>query len=419
MMALEDSNAVPAERGEGKSLVDIMVFDDDAYVAGMFTAVCEDLGYSTDRSYNGYTAVADIRRLKPRLVILDIMMPGMDGLSLCKLLRSDPETAAVKIIVASGKPFAEDRQEAERCGADLFLAKPFDPAKLRAAMKLLGAPESAPAGRARTRPTAFQVQVWGCRDSAGDAETEPTFCLSADLGDRVLVLDAGSGAIGLAAAMGALAKETWILLSRQEPRHVSGLPHLFALPNAGGTLKVAGPGNTRESLRDVLSRLLSAPPPPTLRLLTLSEAAFQLGDGVRVWAMFTRHPGAAMAFRVENRGKVLVYCPFNELEIDDDIQTDFGEKLGRFIRGADVLIHDARYDDADYASNRGQGHGCVRQAMELALREGVRKLVLFNLAPKYPESHLSRMLDEARKKAAAGLYPFEIDLARPGDIIGV
>lgn len=418
-MAMKDMDAKPPERTGGKSLIDVMVYDDDVYVAGMFTAVCEDLGYSVDRSYNGYTAAADIRRLKPKVVIVDIMMPGMDGLTLCKLLKSDPETAAVKIIVASGKPFAEDRQESERCGADFFLPKPFDPAKLRAAMKLLGAPDSTHAGSASPRPTAFQVQVWGCRDSAEVAEKDPTFCLSADLGDRVLVFDAGSGAIGLAAAMRALAKETWVLLSRQESRHVSGLPHLFALPNVGGTLKVAGPGNTRESLHDVLSRLLSAPPPPSLRLFTLSEAAFQLGDGVRVWAMFTRHPGAAMAFRVENRGKVLVYCPFNELEIDDDIQTDFGEKMGRFIRGADVLIHDARYDDADYASHRGQGHGCVRQAMELALREGVRKLVLFNLAPEYPQDHLSRMLDEARKTAATGKYPFKVDLARPGDIIDV
>lgn len=66
----------------------------------------------------------------PAMLILDIMLPGMDGLSLCKLIRSIPKLAGLKIILLTGRHFEDDKRRADAVGADLLMRKPFQAADL-------------------------------------------------------------------------------------------------------------------------------------------------------------------------------------------------------------------------------------------------------------------------------------------------
>lgn len=391
---------------------DVLIFDDDAYLAGMFSAVFEDLGFTTQRFYSGYGALEAVRRHAPRMVVADIMMPGMDGLSLCRKVKSGPNAGEIKVVVVSGKPFAEEKAEAERCGADAFYAKPFDPVRFRRGVtELLG--RAAPdAGRAAPRPGDFQIRIWGAGGEQG-------FCLSADLGDALLIFDAGRGAQELAASLKTLTKKTWVLLSRQDPQHLAGLSALCALPCSGpGSLTIGSPQHPLQSLTDAVQHALHARRPAP-ELLRVPESVFSLGSDAIVTAMFARHPGAALAFRVEHKRRALVYAPLDELETDEEIRSDFDEKMGRLARGADLLVHDARYVDEDYPPRRGRGHSCPRQAMELALREGVRRLALFGLDPGYGEARMAAELDAARRTVRNSGYSFRVDLARPGISIDV
>ena len=92
---------------------------------------------------NGREAVELAAREKPDLIVMDVIMPEMDGLTALKHLKASPDTAGIPVIMLTVRGHALTRQQAEEAGAAIFLTKPFSPTQLLAeARKLLG--ETAP-----------------------------------------------------------------------------------------------------------------------------------------------------------------------------------------------------------------------------------------------------------------------------------
>jgi CheY-like chemotaxis protein len=99
---------------------------------------------------NGRQAVEIARRVKPDLIVMDVLMPEMDGLQALRQLKSRPDTAGIPVIMVTARGHVVTRQEAAECGADLFITKPFSPTQLlREAIRLTqqsrGDDEAAPA----------------------------------------------------------------------------------------------------------------------------------------------------------------------------------------------------------------------------------------------------------------------------------
>jgi CheY-like chemotaxis protein len=107
-----------------KDKYDVMVVDDNFDQANIMKLLIEQYGFRTKFSTSSRLAYQNILRHKPRLVILDLMMPEIDGLKLCKMLKENPDTSDIKIIIYSGKLYESDRRKAMMLGADLFLTKP-------------------------------------------------------------------------------------------------------------------------------------------------------------------------------------------------------------------------------------------------------------------------------------------------------
>ena len=79
--------------------------------------------------------------LRPDVVICDVMMPGINGFELCSLIRSDPDLANVRIVMASAKAYDADRNKAKRLGADGYIVKPFTIEKFNAVIQSLDSME--------------------------------------------------------------------------------------------------------------------------------------------------------------------------------------------------------------------------------------------------------------------------------------
>ena len=107
--------------------VDALIFDDDPYFVGYLASILEDLGLSVKFFHDSYGALDHIRRESPELVFLDVMMPGEDGLSVCKSIKADHSFSRIKVTIMSGKGFTEDQARADWAKADLYVVKPFDP----------------------------------------------------------------------------------------------------------------------------------------------------------------------------------------------------------------------------------------------------------------------------------------------------
>jgi two-component system, OmpR family, alkaline phosphatase synthesis response regulator PhoP len=115
----------------------ILVIDDETDLIELVRYNLEKEGYAVVGAGDGESGVALIGREKPDLVIVDLMLPGMDGLEVCRLLRQKPETAQIPILMLTAKSSETDRIIGLELGADDYVTKPFSPRELAARVKAL------------------------------------------------------------------------------------------------------------------------------------------------------------------------------------------------------------------------------------------------------------------------------------------
>ena len=112
----------------------ILIVDDSATNIKLLTKILED--YVVEYSPTGENALDKVSEFKPDLVLLDVMMPGMDGYEVCRRLRSDLLMAKIKIIMLSAKTLLSERLKGYEAGADDYVTKPFQVDELRAKVKV-------------------------------------------------------------------------------------------------------------------------------------------------------------------------------------------------------------------------------------------------------------------------------------------
>ncbi|WP_031513466.1 winged helix-turn-helix domain-containing protein [Desulfofalx alkaliphila] len=113
----------------------ILVVDDEEHIIELVKFNLEREGYRVITTGNGDRALELARQEKPDLVVLDIMLPGTDGLTVCRTLNSDPETKVIPVILLSARAEEFDRVLGLEMGADDYIVKPFSPRELVARVK--------------------------------------------------------------------------------------------------------------------------------------------------------------------------------------------------------------------------------------------------------------------------------------------
>jgi CheY-like chemotaxis protein len=111
----------------------ILIVDDEAHIRLLIEQTLEDLEYAGVEillADNGTTALQMVREEGPDLVFLDVMMPNMDGYSVCRAIRQNLHLDEITIVILTAKGQEHDRRQGEEAGANLFMTKPFDPDEL-------------------------------------------------------------------------------------------------------------------------------------------------------------------------------------------------------------------------------------------------------------------------------------------------
>ena len=115
----------------------ILIVDDEPYMHRLLQYHLEHAGFQILNALNGRTALEIAQRELPNLIVMDVMMAELDGLSTLKELKKGDETKTIPVIMITASAHQVTRQEAETSGAALFLTKPFSPTQLVTAVRTL------------------------------------------------------------------------------------------------------------------------------------------------------------------------------------------------------------------------------------------------------------------------------------------
>jgi two-component system alkaline phosphatase synthesis response regulator PhoP len=115
----------------------ILIVEDDPDIAELASRYLDKAGFTTERVGSGREALQQITARPPDLVVLDLMLPQMDGLEICRSVRADERTAAIPIIMVTARGEESERIVGLELGADDYLPKPFSPSELVARVRAL------------------------------------------------------------------------------------------------------------------------------------------------------------------------------------------------------------------------------------------------------------------------------------------
>lgn len=115
----------------------ILVVDDEPDFSEILRTYCEALGFDVESARDGEEALFRVRSVRPVLIILDLLLPKLDGYQVCALLKNDSRTADIPIIMLTAKTDLKDEEQSFECGADAYVRKPFGFEELSGQMRRL------------------------------------------------------------------------------------------------------------------------------------------------------------------------------------------------------------------------------------------------------------------------------------------
>ncbi|MCM2267990.1 MAG: response regulator [Elusimicrobiales bacterium] len=425
---------------------DIVIVDDDPMVGELSRDLLTDAGYKVTLVQDSMEAIPTIKAQMPRLIVTDIMMPGITGMDICKAVKSDRALKHIKIIVVSGKSYQVEKQRAFQFGADFFLQKPYNVETFSSTVKSIldgvtanpapppAAPmsssiihENEPVQTSDLQPGQIRVTVWGARGLPALMPNTPsrygrqTSCLSVETKDHLFIFDAGTGIVELGREIVAKKryyKDIWICLTHFHLDHILGLGRFAPLYDSNFSIHLIASNDPEKSLKEVAQStfyssfaLTKQPPKAKIDVYEILEDNYELFPGVKLSAMYANHPTSTLVYMLDMLGKKITYAPDSEIWGDATAFQDYDEKFGGFCKGSDLFVHDAVYTDKDYETRKHEGHSGLSIVVDFAAEKvQAKELVLWHANPDYSDEDLDRMLTDAKTRAQAKGFTMQCHL---------
>jgi len=378
------------------------VVDDRPASANLAKALLETRGYKVTVHTSPEEAVRQIPKQRPDVVLLDILMPGMDGFEVCQRLRSCSELADTRVIMCTSKAFDFDRRRAADLGADGYVVKPLQSDNLFDAID-------------RAVANKMALTFWGSRGTlprSGPGTVRyggNTSCVSVEFPrGQIFIFDAGTGIRDLGQHLAArnARVEGKVFLSHPHWDHINAIPFFAPFYVQGNEFEILGPRQGDVTVRDMVNDQMHGVYFPIttrefaarIEFTDLGEGSFDFGD-VNVQTMLLAHPGNCLGYRLNYDGRSISYVTDNELLLKTapHYSQEFEDQLLEFIQGSDALIIDMTYSDEEYESKVGWGHSSVTQVVDLARRGRVKVLYPFHHDPSQDDADIERKLKTAEK----------------------
>jgi phosphoribosyl 1,2-cyclic phosphodiesterase len=256
----------------------------------------------------------------------------------------------------------------------------------------------------------MKIHCWGARGSIPVSGQEydtyggDTPCIEIRSGnDEIIIIDCGTGVRRLGKKLVEEGRRQLnILFTHAHWDHVIGFPFFMPLYIPGTKIDFYGCPFAQKSVRSILSKTMEAPYFPVKMDEVAAEFTFSDSctdkfsiDTITIEPILLSHPNQGLGYKFTEQGKVFVYLTDNELGFRHPGGLDYREYRD-FSAGADLLIHDAEYDDEEYRRKVSWGHTPYREALRLALDAGVKKFGLFHHNQDRTDCQIDKIVAECR-----------------------
>lgn len=380
------------------------IVDDDKIFIKLMVKFLTDKGQHVDYCSSSVRAMEEILDRQPDCVLLDMMMPEIDGLKLLKQLRDEKKLADLKIIIVSGKAYESDRKKASDLGADGYIIKPIDPDKIFNQIK-------------KIIEDRIEMIFWGVRGTLPVPGNKTvryggnTSCMSLEFAKgNFFIFDAGTGIKGLSDQIVLENKklvEARLFISHPHWDHINAMPFFIPLYTQGNEIEICGPAHGDTTMRELISGQMDGVYFPIqikefgarIYFRDIQEEQFGIED-IHFSTMLLNHPGYCLGYCLEYKGRKICYVTDNELypETEALYNKYYIEQLVEFVREADALITDTTYTEEEYGAKIGWGHSAVEQVVKLSDAANVKKLYLFHHDPDQTDDDIDRKLEKAQKR---------------------
>ena len=389
---------------DGLKNIKFFLVDDDPGVVEIISGYLKQENAVVNSTTSSTEAFEQIVAQKPDCVILDIMMPELDGLELCKQLRRESILNDLKIVILSGKSYEFDRSRAFSFGADGYFLKPimdFD--------QFINDLQHIVDDK-------LELQFWGVRGTLPVSGEDVlkyggnTNCVSIKFPrNNLFIFDAGTGIKLLSNHLMKTHQSpisAKIFISHPHWDHINALPFFTPLYIPGNEFEICGPSHGDITMRELISSQMDGVYFPIrikefaarVYFRDLKEQEIEI-DQIKIKTMLLSHPGYCLGYRLEYKDKIICYVTDNELfpETSRYHNLDYFEKLSQFVNSADYLITDSTYTDKEYKSKINWGHSPVSQVMKLADHAKVKKLFLYHHDPDQTDQDIDNKYTAANK----------------------
>ena len=387
--------------GKQSETLRVLIVDDDEFAAKVHAKLLENAGYDVSVETTSEDVLTRVQSERPGLVLLDLMMPGVHGLEICRSMRADKTFDDIRIIFVSAKSYEFDQKRAIEFGADGYFVKPVSP-------------DAFLDGIERIIEDRVDLAFWGVRGTLpvpGKSALRyggNTVCMSLEFPKgELFIFDAGTGIKALGdhlTASGRTRLEASVFISHPHWDHINALPFFAPLYIPGNALEICGATHGDVGMRDLVSAQMDHVYfPVTMRefgahvtFRDLREEAFWM-DQIKVSTMLLSHPGYCLGYRVDYKEKSVCYITDNELYLNESPSHNphYETGLAAFVSGCDYLITDSTYTDEEYESKVGWGHSCVSKVVELAHAGRVKHLCLFHHDPDQDDDAIDAKFETA------------------------
>ncbi len=374
--------------------LNIFLVDDDKVILKMMESILTKAGHTVYTTTSNFTAMEQIAKTMPDLVVLDLMMSQVSGMDICRKIKSDPKFAAIKVIFISSKAFEYDRKRAFDLGADAYIIKPINMKTFNQHVERIAA-------------DLMELTYWGVRGTLPVSDRNALFyggntnCVSLELPrGKLFIFDAGTGIKNLSDHLVAQQQrgiEGKIFISHPHWDHINAFPFFAPLYIQGNEFEVIGPSHGDVTMREMISNQMDGVYFPIrikefasrVYFKNILEDSLEL-EGIKISTMLLNHPGNCLGYRIDYQGRSVCYVTDNELPLQESnyFNATYRDKLARFVEGSDILITDVTYTDKEYESRVLWGHSSVSQVADLAHRGQVKCIHLYHHDPSQMDAEI-------------------------------